>query len=129
MEPDQVFTDRYTITDSKSPLPKSYKGWLKQYWSLHPTNVTISRRLIPLRHILIYLVILLALSGVCYTIGLVFWKVIIPSSYTAQRVDTITRFLAGWLILSASTLASIMLNFIWAFVSIVLCGKGVDAQI
>lgn len=130
MEPDEpTLFNIHSTAPVKTSLPPTYREWLKMTWTNYPSTVRISRRMIPVKHVIIFSILLLAFSALCYVAGLVFWKLAVPSEYATQRADTITRFLAGWFIIATIAIFGIALGFIWALVSIICCGKGVEKRI
>lgn len=129
MEHEPTLFELNSSPPTKSALPSTYLEWLKREWLAYPSNVRISRRLIPLKHSLIFLISLLVLSALCYVLGLAFWRLAVPSKYSTQRADAITRFIAGWFMVTIISLFGIGLKFIWGIVAVILCGKGLEKQI
>jgi len=83
-------------------------------------------RLIPIRHGIIFVLLLLLVVGICAALGHFFWRVVLPSGYLIEQPDTAETLFVGWLIHWALFALGVFGTWTTTMIGIFCCGRGLN---
>jgi hypothetical protein len=122
--------------DMKLPLPtkfpqkrrpQSYREFLVVKLKNSPVRPTLRQRvMVPVRHVMAFSLVLIALGLLFLGLGYFFWRIILPESYSVQSPDANLILLAGWVIVVAVFALGIFLSWLQTISGFFCCGKGLN---
>jgi len=113
---------------SKAPVrrrPQTYSDFLIEKLKGGPVRPTLWQRLmVPIRHLIVHILVLLALGILFLGLGYFLWRVALPDSYSIQSPDLNSILLGGWFIVVGIFILGIFLSWMQTVIALFCCGKG-----
>jgi len=110
----------------KRRRPLTYQAFLIDKLKERPTRPTCCTRMLPLRHAIIYLVIVSTILAECFGIGYFFWRVVLPKSSWIESPDTVQILFTGWMLNAGLFAAFVFFTWAQTMIAIFCCGRGLD---
>jgi hypothetical protein len=133
MEADEL-KHRHASIDMQLPLPskapsrrrpQNYSEFLICKLKGGPVRPTLWQRLmLPMRHLIVHILVLLALGILFLGLGYFLWRVALPESYSIQSPDLNSILLGGWFIVVGIFALGISLSWLQSVVALFCCGRG-----